>query len=313
LPQPTRLPSLNALRAFEAVSRHLSFAKAADELHVTKAAIAQQVRQLEEVVGTALVVRAGRGLQLTEAGLAGQRDLGLGFDRLTQAVRGMREASGNRLLIISCSASFAATWLVGRIGRFKTLHPDIDVLLDAGSGQADLGRTNVDAAIYWGKGDFPGLVASLLFTEDVFPVCAPALTRGPHAICGPQDLARATLLHLEWNADFSMWPDWQVWLAAAGVRNVDANRGVWFSQMSMALHAAVQGQGVALTTRAIAADEIEAGRLVAPFDTSVHTPFGYYFLCRPDRSTTPKIVAFRNWLSFEAARSRGPALGAPPG
>jgi LysR family glycine cleavage system transcriptional activator len=308
---PIRLPSLNALRAFEAVTRHLSFAKAADELHVTKAAIAQQVRQLEEAIGATLVMRAGRGLRLTEAGLAGLRELGLGFDRLTQAVRAMREASGNRLLVINSSASFAATWLVGRIGRFKTLHPDIDVLLDAGGGQADFARANVDAAIHWGKGDFPGLVATLLFTEDVFPVCAPALTRGAHAISRPQDLAHATLLHLEWNADFSMWPDWQVWLSAAGVHNVDTNRGVWFNQMSMALHAAAQGQGIALTTRAIAADEIDAGRLVAPFDTSVHTPFGYYFLCRPDRSATPKIVAFRSWLSEEAARSRDPALGQP--
>src|SRR5271165_4735017 len=166
----SRLPSLNALRAFEAVSRHLSFAKAAEELHVTKAAVAQQVRLLEAEVGAPLVSRAGRALRLTEAGQAGLRDLGDGFDRLVQAVRAMREASGNRLLVINASASFAATWLVGRIGRFKQQHPQIDVLLDAGGEEADLWRANVDVGIRWGKGEFQGLAATLLFEEEVFPV-----------------------------------------------------------------------------------------------------------------------------------------------
>jgi LysR family glycine cleavage system transcriptional activator len=302
------LPSLNALRAFEAVARHLSFSKAAEELHVTKAAVAQQVRLLEEEIGAPLVTRRGRALRLTEAGLSGMRDLGDGFDRLLQGVRAMREASGNRRLVINSSASFAATWLVARIGRFKQHHPEIDVLLDAGGSEADLWRTNVDAAIRWGRGDFSGLSATLLFEEEVFPVCSPTLIQDRAPISVPQDLRHHTLLHLEWNAELSTWPDWEVWLSAAGVRTVETTRGVWFNQMSMALHSAVLGQGVALTTRAIAADELEAGRLIAPFETSVQTPFGYYFLCRPDRATAPKIVALRDWLSEEAVRSRGPAI-----
>jgi LysR family transcriptional regulator, glycine cleavage system transcriptional activator len=299
-----RFPSLNALRAFEAVARHLSFSKAADELHVTKAAVAQQVRLLEDEIGAPLVTRAGRALRLTEAGLSGVRDLGDGFDRLVQGVRAMREASGNRRLVVNSSASFAATWLVARIGRFKQHHPEIDLLLDAGGNEADLWRAHVDAAIRWGRGEFSGLSATLLFEEEVFPVCSPALLKAGAPIASPQDLRHHTLLHLEWNPDLSTWPDWEVWLSAAGVRNIDTARGVWFNQMSMALHSAVLGQGVALTTRAIAADELEAGRLVAPFETSVQTPFGYYFLCRPDRVTAPKIVALRDWLSAEAVRSR---------
>jgi len=299
-----RLPSLNALRAFESVGRHLSFSKAADELHVTKAAVAQQVRLLEEEIGAPLVTRAGRALRLTEAGLSGLRDLGDGFDRLVQGVRIMREASGNRRLVVNASASFAATWLVARIGRFRQQHPDIDVLLDAGGTEADLWRANVDAAIRWGRGDFSGLSATLLFEEQVFPVCSPALMQQGAPINVPQDLRHHTLLHLESTPDLNTWPDWEAWLAAAGVRNVETTRGVWFNQMSMALHSAVLGQGVALATRAIAADELEAGRLIAPFKTSVQTPFGYYFLCRPDRATAPKIVALRDWLSAEAVRSR---------
>jgi LysR family transcriptional regulator, glycine cleavage system transcriptional activator len=220
----------------------------------------------------------------------------------------MREASGNRRLVVNSSASFAATWLVARIGRFKQQHPEIDVLLDAGA-EADLWRANLDAAIRWGRGDFSPLSATLLFEEQVFPVCSPALMREKAPISVPQDLRHHTLLHLESNPDFSTWPDWEVWLTAAGVRNVETTRGVWFNQMSMALQSAVLGQGVALTTRAIAADELEAGRLIAPFETSVQTPFGYYFLCRPDRSTAPKIVALRDWLSAEAVRSRGAQSG----
>lgn len=302
---PNRLPSLNALRAFEIVSRRLSYARAADELFVTKAAVAQQVRQLETEVGATLVERAGRGLRLTEAGLAGVRDLADGFEFLGRAVRAMREASGRRFLVINSSPSFAATWLVGRIGRFKAAHPDIDVLLDANPIDDPLEHPNVDALIRWGAGDFPGFANTLLFEENVFPVCAPRLVEGPDALRAPQDLKRHTLLHLDWNPSFSTWPTWSDWLKAAGAAEVDASRGVWFNHMSMALYAAAQGQGVTLSTLAIAADELAAGRVVAPFTTAVHTPYGYYFLCRPEQATSPRIAALRDFLAAEAKKSAG--------
>ncbi|HEV3045444.1 MAG TPA: transcriptional regulator GcvA [Roseiarcus sp.] len=299
---PARLPSLNALRAFEAVSRRLSYARAADELFVTKAAVAQQVRQLEAEVGATLVERAGRGLRLTEAGQAGVRDLADGFEFLARATRAMREASGRRFLVINSSPSFAATWLVGRIGRFKAAHPDIDVLLDANP-LDELEHANVDALIRWGAGDFPGFSTTLLFEENVFPVCAPRLAEGPNALRAPHDLKAHTLLHLDWNPSFSTWPTWADWLKAAGASEVDASRGVWFNHMSMALYAAAQGQGVTLTTLAIAADELAAGRVVAPFTTEVHTPFGYYFLCRPENSGAARIAALRDFLAAEAKKS----------
>ncbi|MBV8565559.1 MAG: transcriptional regulator GcvA [Methylobacteriaceae bacterium] len=300
-----RLPSLNALRAFEAVSRHLSFAKAADELHVTKAAVAQQVRLLEAEIGSQLVLRSGRGLRLTEVGAAGTRGLADGFDLLARAARSMREATGGRMLVVSADPSFASTWLVSRIGRFKHDHPEIDVLLDANRSFRDLSRDNVDAAVRWGRGDFPNLEATLLFDEHVFPVCSPGLRDGPPPICEPADLRSQTLIHLEFSSLQGAWPDWQMWLAAADVTGIDTSRGLWFNHMSLALQAAVQGQGVALTTRAIAADELMAGRLVRPFEVSFRTPFGYYFVCRRDRAASPKVLAFRNWLVAEAARSRG--------
>jgi LysR family transcriptional regulator, glycine cleavage system transcriptional activator len=302
---PTRLPSLNALRAFETVSRRLSYARAADELFVTKAAIAQQVRQLELEIGATLVERSGRGLRLTEAGQAGVRDLADGFDSLARAVRAMREATGRRFLVINSSPSFAATWLVARVGRFKTAHPDIDVLLDANPLDETAEHAKVDALIRWGAGDFPGFATTLLFEENVFPVCAPSLLQGPRPLLAPADLAAHTLLHLDWNPSFSTWPTWADWLKAAGAAEVDASRGVWFNHMSMALYAAAQGQGVTLTTLAIAADELLAGRVVAPFTTSVHTPFGYYFLCRPENFASPRIEALRDFLMAEAKKSAG--------
>src|SRR5277367_3004842 len=151
---PPRLPSLNALRAFEAVARRLSFARAAEELFVTKAAVAQQIRLLEEEIGEPLVERSGRGLKLTEAGVAGAASLSDGFAILARAARAMREAKGRRFLVINASASFAATWLVGRIGRFKARHPDIDVLLDADPREDSLERGGADAMVSWGDGAF---------------------------------------------------------------------------------------------------------------------------------------------------------------
>lgn len=298
-----RLPSLNALRAFEAVAQHLSFARAAEDLHVTKAAVAQQVRLLEADIGTPLVRREGRGVALTEAGQAGLRDLKEGFAHLAAAARRMREARGRDLIVISAGASFAATWLVRRIGLFKQLHPAIDVLLDAARPASDIGRDGIDGSIVWGTGEFPGFESVRLFEEHSFPVCAPRLLDGEHPLHSLDDLRHHTLLHLEWDWRHSAWPDWDTWLKTAGVTGVDASHGLWFTQMSIALEAAIQGQGVALSTRALSADEIAQGHLVAPFATSVETPFGYYFICRPDSLRDAKFKALRQWLIDEAARS----------
>ena len=298
-----RLPPLNALRAFEAVARHSSFARAAQELHVTKAAVAQQVRALEQEIGARLVERNGRGLQLTESGSAGAATLADGFALLAKAARAMREGDGRRFLIINSAPSFAATWLVGRIGKFKARHPETDVLIDANPIDEALESGAADALIRWGAGEFPDLAATLLFKEDVFPVCAPELVAGADPLRSPEDLARHTLLHLDWNPAHASWPTWSDWLKAAGARDVEATHGVFFNNMAMTLRAAAQGQGVALSSFAIAADDLAGERLVAPFKTSVATPFGYYFLCRPDEAGLPRIKALSEFLTQEATLS----------
>ncbi len=298
-----RLPPLTALRAFEVVARRLSFSRAAEELHVTKAAVAQQVRALEQEIGTTLVERSGRGLALTEAGMAGAAGLAEGFAMLARAARAMRETKGRRFLVINSSPSFAATWLVARVGKFKALNRDIDVLLDANADEDTLDSGATDAMIRWGDGDFPGLSKTLLFKEDVFPVCSPDLLRGEAPLLTPENLASHTLLHLEWSPAYPSWPTWADWLKAAGAKSVEAGHGVWFNNMALSIRAAAQGQGVALSSFAIAADELAAGRLVAPFPTSVRTPFGYYFLCRPEEAERPRIKALRDFLVEEAALS----------
>ncbi len=298
-----RLPPLNALRAFEAVARHSSFARAARELHVTKAAVAQQVRALEQQIGARLVERNGRGLRLTEAGAAGAAPLTDAFALIAKSARAMREGNGRRFLIINSAPSFAATWLVGRIGKFKARHPETDVLIDANPIDDALDSGAADALIRWGAAEFPHLASTLLFKEDVFPVCAPKLIAGDDPLRSPEDLARHTLLHLDWNPAHASWPAWSGLAQGYGRAKVEARHGVFFNDMAMTLRAAAQGQGVALTSFAIAADDLAAGRLIAPFKLSVATPFGYYFLCRPDLAGAPRIKALREFLSEEAAPS----------
>ena len=223
---------------------------------------------------------------------------------LARGARAMREAKGRGFLVINSSASFAATWLVGRIGKFKARHPEIDVLLDANPMEDTLDRPGVDALIRWGDGAFPGLRRRGCSRKRCFRSARRTRRRRP-AARAPSDLKRHTLLHLEWNPIHSTWPSWADWLKAAGADEVEATRGVYFNQMSMAIGAAAEGQGVALASPAIAADALASGRLVAPFEFSMRTPFGYYFLCRPEEAETPRIQALRVFLVEEAARSGG--------
>jgi len=298
-----RLSSLNALRAFEAAARHRSFKKAASELHVTTAAVSQQVKLLELDLGTKLLQRIDGEWQLTEAGRAGISDLSQGFESIVEGLRKIRRLRRGRRLTVSVVPSFAATWLVARLDRFRQAHPDVDLLLDASMGLADLDRGDADMAVRYGAGAFAGLDCVRLFADDIFPVSSPRLLEGRHPLREPRDLRHHTLLHLEWNAEHGGWPDWAMWLRSAGVKDVDADRGPRFTQHSMALQAAVEGQGVALGTTSHAADHLAAGRLVAPFDLSMPTRFAYWVVAPRARAKEPAIAAFRDWLIAEAGRS----------
>ncbi len=296
-----RLAPLNALRAFEAAARHLSFTKAAEELNVTPAAISHQIKALEEYFGVALFRRLTRALLLTDAGQSVLPKLRDGFDLLADACARLGSAEDHRVLTVSAAPSLAARWLVTRLERFRARHPEIDIRLDASERLVDFARDNVDLAIRYGGGRYPGLHVECLFRADVFPVCSPALLAGPQPLREPADLACHRLLHADWATSGDTWPSWTMWLKAAGVTGIDAERGPRFNDIHLAVQTAIDGNGVVLASGVLVGDDLEHGRLVRPFETSMATAFGYYIVCPPEMAETAKCSAFADWLRAEAA------------
>lgn len=307
-----RLPPLNALRAFEAAARHLSFRKAAEELNVTPAAVSHQIKGLEDHVGVALFRRMTRALLLTDAGQAALPLLREGFDKLAEAAARIAAHESADVLTVSVGPSFASKWLVPRLDRFRAAHPQIDVRLDANDELVDFRQDGVDVAVRYGSGAYPGLRADLLFGELVVPVCSPALLSGAHPIRTPDDLRHHTLLHLDWRMEDTAAPNWRMWLLAAGIKGIDPTRGPRFNIESMAVQAAVEGHGVALADSVLVQDDLAAGRLVTPFELSLPGPTRFcYFLVSPEATAgQPKIAAFREWILAEAARRADTGGGA---
>ena len=299
------LPPLNSLRAFEAAARHLSFTKAAEELHVTPAAISHQIKALEEQLGVPLFRRLTRALRLTQAGQAALPPMRDGFDKLADAVDLLRAHEDSGAVTVSLDPSFAAKWLVPRLDRFRAAHPELDVRLDATDKLADFERDNVDLAIRYGGGNYPGLEVERLLSEEIFPVCSPKLLEGPAPLEKPDDLRHHTLIHLEWDSENVTAPNWRMWLLAAGIHDIDFTRGPVFSMTTLALQAAIEGLGVALASSFLVADDLAAGRLVMPFDLSVCDPldFAYHIVVPKRTANSPKVVAFKTWLLDEIART----------
>ena len=292
-----RLPPLNALRAFEAAARHLSFTKAADELAVTQAAISHQVKSLEDFLGTRLFNRVNRGLVLTDDGQAYWPELRDAFDGIDQATLRLRANDSSGTLTVSVLSSFAARWLVPRLGRFRELQPDIDILVAPKDEFVDFQRENVDVGIRYGRGIYPGLRTDPLLEEEIFPVCSPALRDGAVPLANPLDLKKHTLLHDDGEAG------WRQWLRAARVEGVDTRRGPIFTDSSMSLQAAIEGQGVALARGALAKADLESGRLVQIFDVALIADHAYFLVCPEATAERPKVVAFREWLLAEVDRT----------
>ena len=292
---PRRLPSLNALKAFEAAARHESFTQAAQELCVTQGAVSHQVKALEAELGCRLFTREHRRLVITSAGQAYLAVVRDAFDRLASGTENLLQQHRAGVLTVSVSPNFASKCLVHRLGRFAEQHPTIDLRVAATLQHIDFAREDFDLAIRHGDGDWPGLHVTRLCVEELFPVCSPALTRGRNALRSPADLKRYTLLHVNERRD------WAAWLEAAKVRDVDVSRGPVFNQASMAIDAAIDGQGVALARSALAAWDLGSGRLVRPFALALKVPYAYWIVCPKANATLPKIATFRDWLLAEAA------------
>src|SRR5215831_5515758 len=300
-----RLYPLNSLRDFEASARHLSFVKAAEELHVTPAAISHQIKRLETYLGVVLFRRLTRGLRLSESGQVLLSELREIFLRLDKAMERVTEGEARGGLTISVAPMFAVKWLVPRMQRFDALHPDIDIRMSSSLRPVDFQREDFDAAIRLGRGKYPGLEAVKLFDESVTPLCSPRLLESTRALRSPDDLRHQVLLHDDSMGFDPVAPNWDRWLQAAGARRVNAARGPRFSQPDLALQAAVDGAGVVLGWRYLAADDIAAGRLVQPFELVLPLRSAFHLVYPEASSGRPKIAALRNWLLRETAHVVG--------
>jgi len=290
-----RLPSLNALKAFEASARQESFTKAAQELCVTQGAVSHQVKALETELGLRLFRRERQRLVITDAGRAYLEVVRDAFDRLASGTERLLQRQNTGTLTVTTSPNFAAKWLVHRLGRFSEAHPGINLRVSASMQHVDFVREDIDLAIRHGDGQWPGLHVARLCREELFPVCSPKLLRGRGALRSPHDLKNHPLLHVNDRRD------WAKWLEGAGVHDVDLARGPLFNQASMAIDAAVDGQGIALARTALAAWDLLAKRLVRPFAFGLDAPFAYWIVCPNSTASLPKIATFRDWLLAEAA------------
>ncbi len=285
-----RLPPLNALKAFEAAARHLSFTKAADELFVTQAAVSHQIKALEEYLSMKLFLRRNRTLLLTEEGQSYFLELKDIFKHLQEATERLVARGSKGAITVAMPPSFASIWLVPRINSFSAIHPDIDVRIKAVDFDEGFLEDDIDVAIYYGKGRWSGVQADKLHREFLTPLCSPSLFNGPKPLNDLTDLKHHVLLHDETRAA------WKNWLKQIGVPGVNVNQGPVFSHSMLVLQAAALGQGIALGNTVLARPEIEAGRLIMPFEEKLESREAFYVVCDESQAELGKIAAFRDWI-----------------
>ncbi|QNA83637.1 transcriptional regulator GcvA [Sphingomonas sp. So64.6b] len=284
-----RLPPLAALRAFEAAARHLSFRKAAEELAVTPTAISHQIRLLEEVLGMALFVRQVRRVGLTEAGRRLYPTLRDGFDAFAQAIADLSPQRRRKAVTLTATTLFTARRLLPALDSFRSDHPQFDLRLHASDELVDLASGVADIAVRYGAGPFNGLVAEPLLSECFGILCSPGLQ-----LSSPEDLKRATLLHVEWSRP-DLAPDWRRWAKLAGMADLAVEKGPRFNHDGHVLQAAVAGHGVAISSLVLAAPEIDAGLLVHPFGPVIEGET-YHVVATPENIACADVQAVRDWL-----------------
>lgn len=289
-------PPLQALRTFVEVGQRGSVKAAAQALHVTPGAVSQQIKLLEDRLGVVLLVRERQGMRMTEAGAAVHPALSEAFAQIDRVVDALAATKNRQTLTVSTVATFAASWLVPRLGRFNARHPGIEVRVEATSALVDLRRDRVDIALRHGLGDYPGLDVTPLMAPVLVPVASPGLVTAQAPVNTPEDCLAYPLLH---DADRADWP---LWLSAHGVADdARAERGSAFEDDFLLIRAAEAGQGLALVPEAYARDEIAAGRLVQVLDKPWPSRFAYYIVSRPGASRRPEVRAFMDWVMEEAA------------
>jgi LysR family glycine cleavage system transcriptional activator len=301
------LPGTRALRTLEAAARHLNFTRAADELGLTPAAVSHQIKEIEDQLGLALFTRTSRTIRLTEAGTVLFEASTDALDLLGRAVsRAQKLTRGTALLKVTLDAQFASKWLMRRVDDFRKHHPNIELRFDIAYEVRDFELDDIDVGIRFGAGKYPGLRAHRLFDNILIPVCSPSLLTSGPPLREPRDLFNHTLAHIEWSRQGVTWPNWRMWMAAAGVNDFDDSRTVVFGNSTDAVQAALDGNAVALADFAMVANDLSQGRLVQPFELGLRVaPEFAYFLVYPESAAgDPRIVGFREWILEEVAKTR---------
>lgn len=295
-PTMRRLPPLDSLRAFEAAARHLSFTKAAKELFVTQGAVSRHVAALERELATKLFLRHHRAIELTVKGEVYFRALRDAFERIQDATDHVSGASDTPTLRVKLPPTFAIRWVVPRLARLHAMDRALDVQITTSHSPADFDREEIDIAIYSGEQPPAGVIAIRLFGERLTPVCSPALLRKGKVLRRPSDLKRHTLL-----CSLHRPKDWPTWIAAAGLRDIDGNSGLKFENSSLAYQAAIDKAGIAMAQTALVAEDLAAGRLMAPLDLTVPASGAYYLLYPARSRELEKVRRFQAWILKECA------------
>lgn len=296
---------LNAIRAFEAVARHLSYAAAAEELNVTPAAVGHLIRGLEDTLDVELFHRSTSGpsrLVLTDAARAVLPSLQAGFDLLSEAVEELKASKSRIPFTVTVPVAFADKWLLRRVEHFQQKHPYYDLRIDTGNALIDLTADRVDVGIRYGAGVWPGLVSTFLMRDEFFPVCSPALLTGAQPLRQPSDLQHHLLVHDLSMLSYPAFPTWRSWLQKAGCRDaVDCNRGLRINDSAAALQTVISGNGVALGRTTLVEHDLAEGRLVRPFEESQSCELAYYLVHRKESENTAPVIAFKEWLISETS------------
>ena len=293
-----RLP-LNALRVFEAVATRLNFGEAAEALHVTPAAVSQQIKTLEDYLQTPLFRRDGRKVQLTAEGVQLLPGIRHGLDELEATLQRLRQERQTGTINVSTLASFLQRWLMPRLGGFRTQHPEIELRLHTSPAAVDFARSDFHAAVRFGLGRYGELRTEKIMDDWLVPVAAPSVIEKHGPLPGTGDLARYPLLH----GDELDWANW----STGDTRSMSALRGAFIDDTVSLLTACIEGMGFGLLRWTIAAGEVQAGRIALASEHIVPHRFAYYFVCPQDYATFPKVAVLREWLM-----QQGREFGKPP-
>lgn len=293
------LPGTRALRTFEAAARHLNFTRAADEVGLTPAAVSYQIKEIEAQLDVVLFTRTSRSIQLTPAGVVLFDATTDALDTLHRAAAKARRMSrGARHLRVSVGARFATNWLLPRLPAFRDAHPGLELTFDISDAVRDFDAEDVDVAIRFGAGHTPGAISHRLFHTVVVPVCSPALLEQSPALVSPRDLFNHTLCFVDCKPGGIVWPNWPMWMAAAGIDDFDDSRSVAFTESSHVVQAVIDGGAVGLVEWELVERDVQAGRLVRLFEVGVRVAPQYaYHLVYPEGSDAdPRVSALRNWI-----------------